>query len=167
MRAPEWGTYAGAVSAFSFAVAWVALAVLIWAAYPSERLGAGICSIVFVIGACICVVVGIRILRAGLWVDSTGVTVRGVIKTTHVPLREVEAFAPRDFGVGGTVRTTVGVTLQRRRAHDLIVWSMRHGEFTGRASRERGIARWQPICDELNELVASFADSSVRSSKAT
>jgi hypothetical protein len=160
---PEWGTYAGAASTFVLAIVWVALAVFVWAKLSSESLGIGIFSILFVIGACVCVVVGVRMLRAGLRIDSNGVTVRGVIKTTRVPLREIEAFAPRDFGLGGTVRTTVGVTLQRRRAHDLIVWSMRHGEFTGRASRENAIARWQPVCDELNALISSFPDSAVRS----
>jgi hypothetical protein len=119
-------------------------------------------AIFFIAIAVLCVAIGVRILRAGLWIDADGITVRGVTRTRRVALRAVEGFYPRDLGMGGAIRTTVGVTVRRRRERDLIVWAMRHGEFTGKAHREKALARWQPTCDELNALLASFPDSAAQ-----
>lgn len=161
MRSPEWGTYAGAVTAFVYAVVWVGLGVFVWARFAGESFGAAVFAVAFIFGGGLCLVIGVRILRAGLWIDATAVTVRGVTRTTFVPLRAAEAFAPRDLGMGGAIRTTVGVTLRRRRERDLIVWAMRHGEFTRKSHREKALAHWQPVCEELNALLASFPGSAV------
>jgi hypothetical protein len=161
MRVPEWGTYAGAVTCVVYAIFWVFIGVWVAAKFAGEGIGVIACVLFFFGIAGVCATLAVRIPRAGLWIDADGVTVRGVIKTTRVPLRAVEGFAPRDLGMVGAIRTTVGVTLRRRRQRDLIVWSMRHGEFTGKAHREKALARWQPVCNELNELVSSFPDAAV------
>lgn len=162
MRVPEWGTYAGAVTCVVFAIFWVFMGVLVAVKFGGESVVGVIAFVLFFFAiAGVCATLAVRIPRAGLWIDADGITVRGVIKTTRVPLREVEGFAPRDLGMGGAIRTTVGVTVRRRRERDLIVWSMRHGEFTGKAHREKALAHWQPVCDELNELVSSFPGAAV------
>jgi hypothetical protein len=161
LRVPEWETYAGAVTCVVFAIFWVFVGVLVAVKFAGEGIGVIAFVLFFFVIAAVCATLAVRIPRAGLWIDADGVTVRGVTKTTRVPLRVVEEFAPRDLGMGGAIRTTVGVTLRRRRERDLIVWSMRHGEFTGKAHREKALARWQPVCDELNELVRSFPGAAV------
>jgi hypothetical protein len=166
MRAAEWGTYAGAIYCFAMAIFWTFMAVLVFVNFAGESLGAAAFAALFLIGGAGCVLLGVRMLRAGLWIDADGITVRGALKTTRVPLRVAEGFYPRDLGYGGAVRTTVGVTLRRRRGRDLVVWAMRHGEFTGKAHRAKALARWQPVCDELNSLLATYPDVALQSTRA-
>lgn len=101
------------------------------------------------------ILLSVRALRAAIRFSADGVTVRGLLRTTRVPLREVEGFAPRGLGLGG-VRSTVGIVMRRRARHDLVVWALRHGEFSDRRSQEAARQRWQPLCDELDELVRSL-----------
>jgi hypothetical protein len=162
MRVRDWATYAGSATAAIYAIFWVFIGVFVALKFGDEGVGVIAFDVFFFAVAIACAVISVRILRAGLWIDAAGVTVRGVVKTTRVPLRAVEEFAPGNLGMGGAIRTTVGVTDRRRRERDLIVWAMRHGEFTGKAHRDKALARWQPLCDQLNELLSSFPDTAVR-----
>jgi hypothetical protein len=164
MRTPEWSTAAGATFCFALSACWLGVAALVGVKFSDESVVGTALVVLFLLAiAAACVAVGLRMRRAGLWIDAEGVTVRGPLRTTRVPLPAAEGFYPRDLGLGGAVRTIVGVNLRRRRERDVIVWAMRHGEFTAPSHRAPALARWQPLCDELNALLASFPDSAVRS----
>jgi len=92
-----------------------------------------------------------RVARAGLWIGTNGIVVRGPFRTLSVALDDAEVFGPGLQGRGGN-----GVPcpmLTRRDGSAVGVWAL------GRRNiwfRYRHICQEiEPLCGELNELVAS------------
>ena len=90
-----------------------------------------------------------RVARAGLWIGTSGIVVRGPFKTCSVSLDDAEGFGPGLQGRGGN-----GVPcpmLTRRDGPAVGVWAL------GRRNiwfRYRHICQEiEPLCGELNELV--------------
>jgi hypothetical protein len=93
-----------------------------------------------------------RIARAGLWIGTNGIVVRGPFRTSSVALDDAEVFSPGLQGRGGN-----GVPcpmLARRDGPAVGVWAL------GRRNiwfRYRHICQEiEPLCGELNELVAGL-----------
>jgi hypothetical protein len=100
-----------------------------------------------------------RVSRRGLLVDSGGVTIRGYLRTVHVAAAQVDAFVPgAEYGRygGGLLRQAYGVRLRRRDSREYFVRALHTGESSGARSTEAARQKWQPVCDELNALVASL-----------
>jgi hypothetical protein len=93
-----------------------------------------------------------RVARAGLWIGTNGIVVRGPFRTCTVALDDAELFGPGLQGRGGN-----GVPcpmLTRRDGPAVGVWAL------GRRNiwfRYRQICQEiEPLCGELNELVAGI-----------
>jgi hypothetical protein len=93
-----------------------------------------------------------RVARAGLWIGTTGIVVRGPFRTCTVALDDAEFFGPGLQGRGGN-----GVPcplLTRRDGPAVGVWAL------GRRNiwfRYRQICQEiEPLCGDLNELVAGM-----------
>lgn len=97
----------------------------------------------------------IRIPRTGLRISPEGVTVRGLFRTRELRLGDVESFVPGVFS-SGLARTAVGVRVKRKQGHSLIVWAMRSGTGSRQAEIRDAFARWQPVCDALDELLCTL-----------
>jgi hypothetical protein len=99
-----------------------------------------------------------RVAKAGLWIGANAIVVRGPFRTQSVALDDAELFAPGLQGRGGN-----GVPcpmLGRRDGPAVGVWAL------GRRNvwfRYRRICQEiEPLCGELNELVAALRTASPR-----
>jgi hypothetical protein len=156
IRNREPWNYIGAGAAVVFA-AWIVFEAIHSFAERDDPASAGLilfASAVFAAIAGAALWWGQRMVSLGLRVDSSGVTIRGVVRTRFVPLEQVRCFEQGPLGTGG-LRIAYGIRLVRRNAHPLPIRALRFGEFNGKASRERAHAKWQPVCDELNALLDS------------
>jgi hypothetical protein len=93
-----------------------------------------------------------RVTRAGLWVGPGGVAVRGPFRTRAVALDEAGRFAPGLQGAGGN--GTPCPMLDRRGGRAVGVWALGRRNIWFRY--QRLCQEIQPLCDELNELVATL-----------
>lgn len=91
-----------------------------------------------------------RVARAGLWIGASGIVVRGPFKTCSVALDDAEGFGPGLQGRGGN-----GVPcpmLTRRDGPVVGVWALGRRNIWFRYRRI--CQEIEPLCGELNELVA-------------
>lgn len=155
MRRAEWSTPLGAAYAALSAIFWVGMAVVVAVMFANS--GGPVLDMVavelfFIAFAAISLWLAIRIPRAALRIGPEGVTLRGRLRTRELGLAEVDRFVPGVFS-SGLARSSLGVRLKRRQGWDLIVWAMRSGAGSGKADLEAALAEWQPVCDQLNELL--------------
>jgi hypothetical protein len=115
--------------------------------------GAFVVVVAFYFGiAALGIVFARRVARAGLWIGTNGIVVRGPFRTCTVALDDAEFFGPGLQGRGGN-----GVPcplLTRRDGPAVGVWAL------GRRNiwfRYRQICQEiEPLCGDLNELVAGM-----------
>lgn len=155
MRRAEWTTPLGAAYAGLSAIFWMGMAVVTTVMFGGS--GGPVLDMVavelfFVAFAAISLWLAIRLPRAALRIGPEGVTLRGRLRTRELRLAEVDRFVPGVFS-SGLARSSLGVRLKRRQGWDLIVWAMRSGAGSGKADLEAALAEWQPVCDQLNELL--------------
>ena len=92
-----------------------------------------------------------RVARAGLWVGSDTIVIRGPLATRTAALADAGPFTPGLQGAGGN-----GVPcplLSRRSGPPAGVWAL--GRRNVWFDYDRLCAEIQPLCDELNALVAA------------
>lgn len=94
-----------------------------------------------------------RVAKAGLWIGSNGIVVRGPVRTRSIALDDAQAFVPGLQGRGGN-----GVPcpmLERRDGSSAVgVWAL--GQRNVWFRYQRLCQEIQPLCDELNELVETL-----------
>jgi hypothetical protein len=91
-----------------------------------------------------------RVARSGLWIGANGIVVRGPFRTCSVALDDAEVFGPGLQGRGGN-----GVPcpmLTRRDGPAVGVWALGRRNIWFRYRRI--CQEIEPLCGELNELVA-------------
>ncbi len=93
-----------------------------------------------------------RVLRAGVWIAPDGIVVRGPFRTQSVALSDAVRFVPGLQGRGGN--GTPCPMLERRDRRAVGVWALGRRNIWFRY--ERLCREIQPLCDELNSLVASM-----------
>jgi hypothetical protein len=93
-----------------------------------------------------------RVARAGLWIGPDGIVVRGPFTTHSVALLDAGLFVPGLQGRGGNGTPCPLLERQDRRA--VGVWALGRRNVWFRY--ERLCQEIQPLCDELNSLVASL-----------
>jgi hypothetical protein len=92
-----------------------------------------------------------RVANAGVWIGPDGIVVRGPFRTQSVRLADAESFVP---GLqGGAGNGTPCPTLNRRGGRAVGVWALGRRNMVFRY--QRLFAEIQPVCDELNELLAT------------
>jgi hypothetical protein len=119
----------------------------------SKTLGdyVGLVVLYFGIGALGMVFAG-RVAKAGLWIGSDGIVVRGPFRTHSVPIADAQAFVP---GLqGGAGNGTPCPMLERRDGRPVGVWALGRRNVVFRY--QRLFAEIQPLCDELNQLVTAL-----------
>ncbi len=141
--------------------AWAALAAL-WSVVfalllvrPSgvHGVGAHVAVGAFYLGiAALGLVFAARVARAGVWLGRDGIVVRGPFRTRAVALADAGLFAPGLQGGGGN--GTPCPMLQRADRRAVGVWALGRRNVWFRYARV--CQEIQPLCDELNELVASL-----------
>jgi hypothetical protein len=93
-----------------------------------------------------------RVARSGLWIGTNGIVVRGPFRTRTVALDDAELFGPGLQGRGGN-----GVPcpmLTRRDGPAVGVWALGRRNIWFRYRRI--CQEIEPLCGELNELVAGM-----------
>jgi hypothetical protein len=93
-------------------------------------------------------VVAVRTARAGLWMGSGGVVLRGVFKTRSFALNAVTGFAPK---VGSSYACP---WLNRPHRRPLLVSALSLGGLGGATALRA--QQLQPVCDELNALLKTL-----------
>lgn len=93
---------------------------------------------------------GWRVARSGLWIGADGIVVRGPFRTRSVALADAGRFAPGLQGRGGN--GTPCPMLQRTGTRAVGVWALGRRNIWFRY--ERLCREIQPLCDELNQLIA-------------
>lgn len=88
-----------------------------------------------------------RAWHCGLLIDERSVINRGIFRTTAFPLDEVDGFVPGRMLRGGRA----AVRLELRGGRSVRVFALTLFAFVW-----WGPSRWQPTCDELNELLCSL-----------
>jgi hypothetical protein len=101
------------------------------------------------------VLLAYRVARAGLWIGSDGIVIRGPFKTNTLALNDASYFAPGLQGRGGN--GTPCPILERRNGPAVGVWALGRRNIWFRY--ERVCQEIQPVCDELNQLVAALRGS--------
>jgi hypothetical protein len=97
-----------------------------------------------------------RVAKAGVWIGSEGIVVRGPFRTQSVRLADAETFVP---GLqGGAGNGTPCPTLKRKGGRAVGVWALGRRNIVFRYQRLFG--EIQPLCDELNELLATVQSAS-------
>jgi hypothetical protein len=92
-----------------------------------------------------------RVARAGVWIAPDGIVVRGPFRTHSVAVDDAGRFVPGLQGRGGN--GTPCPLLQRRDRPAVGVWGLGRRNIWFRY--QRLCQEIQPLCDELNVLVAS------------
>jgi hypothetical protein len=95
---------------------------------------------------------GQRVARAGVWLGPDAIVIRGPFRTQSVALGDAERFAPGLQGRGGN-----GVPcpmLARRHGSAVGVWALGQRNIWFRYARM--CDEIEPLCDELNALVADL-----------
>jgi hypothetical protein len=92
-----------------------------------------------------------RVATAGVWIGPEGIVVRGPFRTRSVRLADAETFVPGLQGGGGN--GTPCPTLKRRGGRAVGVWALGRRNIVFRYQRLFG--EIQPLCDELNQLLAN------------
>jgi hypothetical protein len=119
---------------------------------PAERsAGETVALIAFYFGiGAIGLVLAFRVARAGVWIGSDEIVIRGPFRTRAIPAGDAGRFAPRLQGRGGN---GVPCPMLERRGHGVAgVWALGQRNVWLRYSRM--CDELQPLCDGLNELVA-------------
>jgi hypothetical protein len=93
-----------------------------------------------------------RVARAGVWIGTDQIVVRGPFRTRSVALDDAAAFAPGLQGRGGN--GTPCPILERRGGRAVGVWALGRRNIWFRY--QRLCQEIQPLCEELNELVATL-----------
>jgi hypothetical protein len=102
--------------------------------------------------AAVGIVFAARVARAGLWIGTDGIVVRGPFRTWSVALDAADVFAPGLQGRGGN---GVPCPMLTRRAGPAVgVWALGRRNIWFRYGRI--CQEIEPLCGELNELVASM-----------
>jgi hypothetical protein len=98
------------------------------------------------------VLLAYRVARAGLWIGSDGIVIRGPFKTNTLAVNDASYFAPGLQGRGGN--GTPCPILERRNGPAVGVWALGRRNIWFRY--ERVCQEIQPVCDELNQLVTAL-----------
>lgn len=93
---------------------------------------------------------GVRVARCGLWIGADEIAVRGPLRTSHIPTGSAERFEPRVQGAGNGTPCPV---LMRSQGSPVAVWALGSEAFT--FGYRRALGDMQPLCEELNGLLAS------------
>lgn len=110
-----------------------------------------------VVGAALFSFLALRLSMAGVMISAGEVRLRGILRTRRLPADEVERFEPGFFS-SVPLRDEVGVRIVRRGGgRDLDVWALGGGPVEGDGELEARLAALEPICEELNELLAEAA----------
>ena len=107
-------------------------------------------------------VAGVRIARAGLWVDDNRLVVRGVLRTRTFALGDVDSVEPRP--VDGSNRMTPCPEVRRKHGRPFPVFALAHDGFLqgGAAGRRRQAQKVKADCDALNALLAGLRNGQPR-----
>jgi hypothetical protein len=97
-----------------------------------------------------------RVARAGLWIGPGAIVVRGPLRTQSVALHDVAHFVPGLQGRGGN--GTPCPMLERGDRPGVGVWALGRRNIWFRY--QRVCQEIQPLCDELNGLVATLRSDS-------
>jgi hypothetical protein len=160
MRRRDVWTAVGVGIGVLYSIAFLGMGVSAIASWSDQSAGAVLAgALFFTAAASIPMWFAIRASRAALQISPRGVTLRGILKTHHLALSDVERFVPEVQAP--STRSTVGVRIQRRAGRSLIVWAMRSATWAGRENIEAACREWQPVCDELNELLGAMRGQAV------
>jgi hypothetical protein len=97
-----------------------------------------------------------RVARAGVWIGSDGIVIRGPFRTSAIALADAGRFVPGLQGRGGN---GVPCPLLGRRGRDAVgVWALGRRNVWFRYARM--CEELAPLCDDLNELVADLRPQS-------
>jgi hypothetical protein len=145
-------TRAWAAISAAFSIVFAGL-IFIPGRLPTDSSAGGTVALIvfyFGIGA-IGLVLACRVARAGVWIGPDEIVIRGPFRTRSIPSGDAGRFAPGLQGRGGN---GVPCPMLERHGHGVAgVWALGQRNVWFRYSRM--CDELQPLCDELNELIAA------------
>jgi len=141
-------------SAYAFLLSgfWIAMIFVVAsnrAAYEANG-GLAVFVVLFLALAIPSAILGVRLARSGVWIDSEEVVVRGPLRTREIPAERVTRFEP---GVKGPGNGTPCPTIVLSDGRSVGVWAL--GSEALRVSFERHLEDMGPICDALDGALAA------------
>ncbi|HEU5061910.1 MAG TPA: hypothetical protein VFT79_02015 [Solirubrobacterales bacterium] len=160
VRRRPWGTFLGslfaAVNALFYGVLFglgLGLGVA-GSMVEKEPLAYLVCMAMFGGLAFLCARAAIRMLRAGVRISPEGVVVRGPLRTWSIGRTDAVRFVPGEQE-NGLLLCTYGALLERGGGRLVPIWGLRSIQPTTEEGLEEGRTRWQPVCDQLNDLLSA------------
>jgi hypothetical protein len=88
---------------------------------------------------------GVRELRSGLWIDSDAVVVRALFRTLRLSPNDVDGFKAE-------MRLAPSPLLHRKHGAPVIIGALAHGGFL-KSSQQKCLDALDPVCEQLNALL--------------
>jgi hypothetical protein len=104
--------------------------------------------------AAVGIVLGLREIRSGLWIDSERVIVRGLFRTSTMTPDEVDGFKPE-------MRLAPCPLLHLKHGSPVIVGALAHGGFL-KSTQDQRLKELEPICDQLTALLHTVQSAHAR-----
>jgi len=90
-------------------------------------------------------ILGVRELRSGLWIDSDVVVVRGMFRTSRLKPNEIDGFKAE-------MRLAPSPLLHRQHGAPIVIGALAQGGFL-KSSQRRCLDALEPVCGQLNALL--------------